>query len=127
MSEAVLDASAVLAVLHGEPGAERVRTVLPGALLSAVNLGEVISKLVERGMPADLALEAVQALSPEIVPLSQSQAVLAGALRADTRKAGLSFGDRCCLALAVERGLPALTGDVAWTRVGTAAQVQLFR
>lgn len=127
MSDAVLDASAVLAVLHNERGAERVRAALPGALLSTVNLGEVISKLVERGMPADIALDAVLALSPEIVPLSQKQAVVAGALRTDTRKAGLSFGDRCCLALAIERMLPALTGDAAWTRAGTTADVELFR
>lgn len=104
-----------------------MRAVLPGALLSAVNLGEVISKLVERGMPSELALEATLALSLEVVPLSQEQAVTAGALRAGTRKAGLSFGDRCCLALAIERGLPALTGDAAWMRAETTAKVELLR
>ena len=127
MSDAVLDASAVLAILHGERGAERVRAVLPGALLSTVNLGEVVSKLVERGMPAQLALDATLALSPEVVPLSQAQAVLAGELRASTRQAGLSFGDRCCLALAIERNLPVLTADAAWEHSGTAADVRLIR
>ncbi|MEI7610034.1 MAG: type II toxin-antitoxin system VapC family toxin [Rhodospirillaceae bacterium] len=114
MSKAVLDSSAVLAVLLEEAGAERVERVLPGALVSAVNLAEVVSKLCERGMPADEVLLAVAALGVDIVPYEGEQARLTGELRPRTRAAGLSLGDRACLALARLRGLPALTADAAW-------------
>ena len=126
MSKAVLDSSAVLAVLLAEAGAVRVESVLPGALVSAVNLAEVVSKLCERGMPADEVLLAVAALGVDIVPYEGEQARLTGELRPLTRAAGLSLGDRACLALARLRGLPALTADAAW--VGACdAEVVLIR
>ena len=126
MSKAVLDSSAVLAVLLEEAGADRVESVLPGALLSAVNLAEVISKLCERGMPADEVLIAVAALGVDIVPYDGEQARLTGELRPRTRAAGLSLGDRACLALARLRLLPAMTADAAWLTV-SESEVILIR
>ena len=117
MSEAVLDSSAILALLLAEPGSERVRTALPDALLSTVNLAEVVSKLSERGMPADEARAAVEATGVEFVDFGADQACAAGALRSETRAAGLSLGDRACLALARLRRLPAITADTAWGRL----------
>ncbi|MGI8841783.1 MAG: type II toxin-antitoxin system VapC family toxin [Caulobacteraceae bacterium] len=114
MSDAVLDSSAVLALLLAESGAERVRAVAPGALFSTVNLAEIVSKLNERGMPADEARAAVEATGVEFVDFSADQACAAGALRSETRAAGLSLGDRACLALARLRRLPAITADAAW-------------
>ena len=126
MSKAVLDSSAVLAVLLEEAGADRVESGLPGARLSAVNLAEVLSKLCDRGMPADEVLIAVAALGVDIVPYDGEQARLTGELRPRTRAAGLSLGDRACLALARLRLLPAMTADAAWLTV-SESEVILIR
>jgi ribonuclease VapC len=114
MSEAVLDSSAVLALLLGEPGAERVKPALPGALLSAVNFAEIITKLCERGMPQNQARIAIETIGVEVVDFGIDQACITGELRNRTRSAGLSLGDRACLALAQQRNLPAITADTAW-------------
>ena len=125
MTDAVLDSSAVLALLLAEPGATKVSQVLPGALLSTVNLAEVITKLTERGMPREAASEAVRAIGATIVDFDLEQAIATGALRNETRRAGLSLGDRACLALAASRGKRAFTSDRAW--VGADANVMMIR
>jgi ribonuclease VapC len=114
VNEPVLDSSALLALLLGEPGSDRVKAVLPDALLSAVNLAEVMSKLCERGMPAGEARTAIEATGVRIVDFDIDQACLSGELRPGTRAAGLSLGDRACLALAQLRQVPAMTADTAW-------------
>ena len=111
MTIAVLDASAVLALLFGETGADAVRPRVRGGLISTVTLTEVLAKLVDKGVPAEDAARAVDMLGMEPVPLSVEQAQLSAALRTTTRTAGLSLGDRACLALARERGLPAVTAE----------------
>jgi ribonuclease VapC len=115
MSDAVLDSSAVLALLLAEPGADVVRTALPGAFISTVNFAEIVSKLCERGMPADQARTAVETIGIDVVAFDIEQALVTGDLRNRTRSAGLSLGDRACLALASQRKLPAITADTAWT------------
>jgi PIN domain nuclease of toxin-antitoxin system len=114
VSDAVLDSSAILALLLAEPGAEKVRAALPDALVSTVNFAEIIGKLCERGMPAEAARAAVETIGVEIVDFNPDQACMAGDLRNSTRSAGLSLGDRACLALARSRNLPAITADTAW-------------
>jgi PIN domain nuclease of toxin-antitoxin system len=127
-NEPVLDASAVLAVLNREPGNEQVVAVLPAALLGTVNLAEVISKLCERGVPADAAMEAVQCLGLDIVPHSREQALRAGELRPLTKAFGLSLGDRACLALGRERRAAVITAERRWdARVEAAADVHIHR
>lgn len=125
MNDAVLDSSAVLALLLAEPGVDRVKTVLPGALLSTVNLAEVITKLCERGMPASEARAAVEAIGVELVDFDVDLACAAGNLRLVTRSAGLSLGDRACLALSRHRGLPAMTSDTAWAQLSGFDVVQI--
>lgn len=125
VNDAVLDSSAVLALLLAEPGADRVKTVLPGALLSTVNLAEVITKLCERGMPAGEARAAVEAIGVELVDFDVDLACAAGNLRLVTRSAGLSLGDRACLALSRHRGLPAMTSDTAWAQLSGFDVVQI--
>lgn len=117
---AVLDASALLALLKGEPGAERVAEALErGAYLSAVNLAEVLSKLADWGEdPAEAQARMAQVgllgAAVEVLPFTGEDALEVARLRALTRAHGLSFGDRACLALARRLGLPALTMDGAW-------------
>jgi PIN domain nuclease of toxin-antitoxin system len=117
LNEAVLDSSAVLALIFNEPGAETVKAALPDALLSTVNLAEIITKLVDRGLPAEVARAAVEVLGAEIVDFDSNQAYLTSELRSATRAAGLSLGDRACLALAAKRNLPAMTADRAWGKL----------
>jgi PIN domain nuclease of toxin-antitoxin system len=117
LNEAVLDSSAVIAVLRAEPGAEKVAAVLPGALISAVNLAEIMTKLCEQGMSGDEARLAIETTGVEVVDFNDEQACLTGRFRNATRSAGLSLGDRACLALAHTRRLPAITADTAWARL----------
>ena len=120
MCDVVLGSSAVIALLANEPGADTVRETLPGALLSAVNLAEIVAKLSERGMPPAEAASLVDAIGIEVIEFDAPQAVQSGALRPSTRSAGLSLGDRACLALADARGLTALTADTAWSQLDKA-------
>ncbi|WP_062212850.1 type II toxin-antitoxin system VapC family toxin [Aureimonas sp. AU12] len=123
----VLDASALLCLLNEEDGAEHVEASLDGSVISAVNFSEVVAKIVERGGTRDLAAAMLDPLHMQIVNFDQSQALCAGELRQVTRTAGLSFGDRACLALAVARDMPALTTDRAWAALELDLQIELLR
>jgi ribonuclease VapC len=125
VASAVLDASALLVLLNGEPGTEEVAEALPGAAISAVNLAEVIGKLMDSGMPEEVLRGLLEGLSLRVVPFDHDDGFAAGLLRAPTRRAGLSLGDRACLALATRLDLPALTTDRAWKRVRSGATVRV--
>ncbi len=127
MTDVVLDASAVLAVLNGEPGADEVWDHLPGAQLSAVNAAEVAAKLVDGGIGAEEAGQSLDRLGARIVPFAAVDVVPAAHIRAATRSAGLSLGDRACLALARRLGLPALTADRQWRDLQVDVEVRLIR
>jgi PIN domain nuclease of toxin-antitoxin system len=122
VSEAVLDGSALLALLFGEAGADRVAAVLPDAVVSAVNLAEVATKVQDR-LDEAAASAAVAATGVRVVPFSEDLASTAARLRAATREAGLSLGDRASLALAIERRASAYTADQAWARAGVPGVV----
>ncbi len=128
MSKAVvLDSSALLCLLNGETGAERVAEALPSAVIGAVNLAEVVTKLRERGLSAEEVEEALGGFNLDVRPFTAVQAYATGHLRQATRSQGLSLGDRACLALAVELGAPALTADQAWGKVEAGATVEVIR
>lgn len=127
MTSVVLDASALLAVLRDEPGSRLVEPHLASASMSAVNLTEVPSKLVDSGMPEEAAWSAVSGLSLAIVDHDAGQARRAARLRTDTRRRGLSLGDRACLALAETLGLPAITADRHWAQPGLSIDIRPIR
>lgn len=127
MSEHVLDASALLAVMLEERGAEKIRELLPGAIVGAVNLAEVVSKLQERGAPDENIDRNIARLDLPVIPFDTAQAMAAGKLRVRTRSLGLSLGDRACLALALARGLPAVTTDRGWAGLDVGAEVIVAR
>lgn len=125
----VLDASAILALIYREPGHDRVTAALPGATASAVNWAEVLTTLVRRGHPdPTTAAEAIRALGIEVTPFTPHQAVRAGLLWTTTRTAGLSLGDRACLAMADTSNTEiVLTSDRAWADLDTTTPVELIR
>lgn len=127
MTAVVLDASAVLALIFGEAGANKVLPMMGGAVISAVNFSEVVSKLADLGAEAQAASAQVASLGMTLVAFDEAQAVAAAALRPLTRHLGLSLGDRACLALASLRGLPAVTADRDWQKLGDGWRIVLIR
>lgn len=123
----VLDSSAVLALMLKERGSESVNGRLWGSLLCAVNLGEILAKLLDRAYDERVARVALDGLGFRVVPFDEDRALAAGVLRARFRRSGLSFADCACLALAAEAGLPALTGDRLWAELDHGIAVELFR
>ena len=123
----VLDTSAVLAMLWREPGAERVRAVILDAVISAVSLAEVVAKLSERTSSVGTIDRALDQIAPEVLPFDKEQARLSGLMRPETRKLGLSLGDRSCLALARQIGATVMTADRTWTGVSVGVSVELIR
>ena len=127
MSDLVVDASALLALLSQEGKVERRPVTLKGTIISAVNLSEVVAKLAEAGMPEAEIRSALDPLGAEIVAFDASQAHQAGLLRPQTKAMGLSLGDRACLALAQKRGSPVLTMDRAWVRLQIGVEIRLMQ
>ena len=121
----VLDASALLAGLLNEPGADRVAAALDAAVISAVNVAEVAAGLVKNGASEHEARSALKAAAVTVVPADEELGVQAGLLRSITDRAGLSLGDRFCFALARRLGSPALTADRKWATVADAAGVEV--
>lgn len=110
----VLDASALLAWLHGEAGAESVDVALTEAAISSVNWAEVVQKALGRGVDVAGMREDLAALGLNVVPFDAEDAERAGRLWSLTQPYGLSLGDRACLALGLRLATPVLTADRAW-------------
>jgi PIN domain nuclease of toxin-antitoxin system len=129
----VLDASALLAYLRDEPGAELVAdAIADGVAISAVNLAEVLSRAADRGadpagLAADLADRGLLGGAIEVEVFTLDDAVEVARLRALTRAGGLSLGDRACLALARRRGARAVTADTAWAEVDAGVELVWVR
>ncbi len=129
----VLDASALMAHLKSEPGADVVAEALAGApAISVVIWAEVLGKLAERGEDPEVAAAEMKAegLIGKVVtiePVSEEDCIAIARLRVRTRKRGISQSDRTCMALAARLKVPALTSDHQWTEVDIDAEVQLFR
>jgi PIN domain nuclease of toxin-antitoxin system len=114
MASAVLDASAIIALLRDEPGADIVAASMGDALISAFTLQEVIKAMLVRGFAPDIVREMIDALSLEIKPHDADDAWAAALLWDATKAKGSGLGDRTCMALAISQGVPAITTDKAW-------------
>ncbi len=117
MTSVVLDASAVLALVRNEPGADKVVPHIGQAAMSAVNLQEVIKELLLSGLAEPTVRELLDELRLDVRPHDTSAAYMAAALHAQTKEFGRDLGDRSCLALAMQLGVPALTADREWKMV----------
>lgn len=128
MNRVVLDASALLAVLNREPGADKLTPqMLSSAASSTVNLAEVQSKLVSKGLNPDEAWEATLSPIREAVAFTAEHARTAGSLVVQTRTLGLSLGDRACLALGLALKAPVYTADKSWRSLKVGVRIHIIR
>ena len=128
MNRIVLDASAILAVLNCEPGADKLTPqLLSSATSSTVNLAEVQSKLVARGLSPDDAWEATLSPIREAMAFTAEHAKTAGSLITHTRALGLSLGDRACLALGLALRAPIYTADKSWKNLKVGVRIYIIR
>jgi ribonuclease VapC len=129
----VLDASALLAYLQDEPGAELVEAVLLGGVwISAINWAETLSKLSDQGQKPDavtrrLEDEGILGIALRVYPVDESLARLIAILRPSTRQFGLSLGDRACLALSLHLQFGALTADRDWGKLDFPFEIKMIR
>jgi PIN domain nuclease of toxin-antitoxin system len=123
VTRVALDASALLALLLGEPGGEKVTAALDGALLCAVNLAEVVSYYAKLGASRADIEAMLRPLPVSVVPVDAALSYEAGMLRLLTLPGGLSLGDRFCLALAKRERVPAVTAERRWPGIAAAAGV----
>lgn len=123
MTRRVIDASAAIAFLLNEPGAEQVARHLPDSMMSAVNLTEVVGFLARKRLDPMRA----HYLGCEIVSHDAELAHAAGMLLPGTMHLGLSLGDRACLALALREQAAVLTGDRVWLEIDIGVDVRLIR
>ena len=117
MTSVVLDASAVLALVRDEAGADKVSPHVGRAAISAVNLQEVLKELLLSGLDETTIRELLGELRLDVRPHDSEAAYAAASLHAQTREFGCGLGDRSCLALAMQLDVPALTADREWKKI----------
>jgi PIN domain nuclease of toxin-antitoxin system len=128
VNKAVLDATAILAILNREPGSEKLTPdLLSEAVSSTVNLAEVETRLVNKGGVPNEAWEDALNTVREAVPFTEDQARIAGGLVKQTRALGLSLGDRACLALGIVLNAPVYTADRTWKKLKLGITIHLLR
>jgi ribonuclease VapC len=126
-ADIVADASAVIALLVGEPFTRFDVLRLPNAAISAVNLSEVLARLQEIGLPEAESDIVLARLNLRVIAFDEPQARAAARLHSVTRQAGLSLGDRACLALGGILGCPVVTADRVWASVDVGVEVVVIR
>jgi ribonuclease VapC len=124
----VLDASALLALLHNEKGADKVEeAILHKAVISTVNWTEVIQKAIAKNISIDGLDNELAVVGLSFFSFDIQQARIAGSLWKQTKEFGLSLADRVCLALAIHLDLPVLTADKIWQKLDIDVSIQLIR
>jgi PIN domain nuclease of toxin-antitoxin system len=133
VAQAVLDASALLAYLRDEPGAAVVAdAIAEGTAISTVNVAEVLSRVADRGgdpvrLCEQLTARGLLEGAIAVEPFTTADAAEVARLRPATRAAGLSLGDRACLALALRLRAPAFTADTAWRELNIGVELRQIR
>jgi ribonuclease VapC len=125
MTDVVVDSSAILAVIKSDLGAQRANDEARGGRMSALNYCEVVGWLAERGSSTAEIDNVVAPFNLTIEHFDNARALAAGVLKAKGRN--ISLADRACLALAIELGLPVITGDRVWRDLDVGVEVRMFR
>ncbi len=123
----VVDTSAIVAFLRGEPGQDAVAARLTDACMSAVSVAELMARMAKDGLSPASTMAHLRDVALDIVPFDGDQIEIAGTLIGLGRRHGIGLGDCCCIALARVRGCPVLTADRAWTKLGIKVDIQLIR
>ena len=113
----VLDASALMVLINDEPGAARVEEYIENACISCVNFAEVLSKMLEQGVPVEAARSVLDNFNLDVIAFEQKQILGASLLRLQTKQYGLSLADRICLNLGSLLKLPIITADQIWKKL----------
>lgn len=127
MPKIVFDASAILALIQMEKGYENVSKRLEDAVVSSVNFSEVVTVLSRNGYGQDEVIKSLESTFLNIEVFDTKQAITAASLDQITKKHGLSFGDRACLALAKNKNLPILTADKVWKKLELNIHIEVIR
>lgn len=127
MNKAVLDSSALLAFINQEAGYEIVGKYLPHAMMSSINIAEVVAVLALVDIPEAVIISIINDLDIEIINFDQEQALQTGFLRKETKAAGLSLGDRACINLASIKNLTVVTADKIWNTLDLTNDIVLIR
>lgn len=127
MTDYVVDASALLAIIRDERGADIASERVSGAMMSAVNMSEALMRGTEKGAPLDLMRNFLAAQQVRVVPFDDELAVAAALLRPATKHLGLSFADRACIATAMKRDATVVTADRVWSTLDLPCKIELIR
>lgn len=122
----VVDASVVLAVCNQEAGSDEARNGMRYGLISTVNLSEVFQKSMERGK-LPIAQAIIRTAGLQVVEFDEALALRTAEIAARTRKKGISFADRACMALGMAEEKLVLTGDRKWLEFDIGVKVESFR
>jgi ribonuclease VapC len=124
----VMDSSAILAILRGEPGCDYVQELLQSeeCAISSVNMAEVGSKLIDYGLPPEEFPRIARQLQIDIVDFNTDQSIQSAQIRKITRSAGLSLGDRACVALTQLMKGCVVTSDRAWIDIAETTQIKVL-
>jgi PIN domain nuclease of toxin-antitoxin system len=128
MNKVILDASALLALIKNESGADKVEPLLGLIVMSSVNVSETTAILLESEMSLKEAQDCLLPLISVMMPFDEEQAFQAAELKKKTKKQGLSLGDRACIALGIKMQLPVYTADRIWQELQLdTVEIKLIR
>ena len=124
----ILDSSALICLISKEIGFEKVAEIIPYAIMSSISIAEVARFLIERkNMSLDNAQRMILSIIDNIIPFDAALAFTSASILAQTRKFGLSLGDRACIVLGLQTGFPVYTADKIWAELGLDCQIVLIR
>ncbi len=110
----VLDASALLALIQNEKGADVIRPLLKKSVMSTVNVAEVLTALQRVEVQPKDAIVSIGGILQEMIPFDIEQTQCAAELQPHVRHKALSLGDRACIALGQKLQAPVYTADKIW-------------
>jgi PIN domain nuclease of toxin-antitoxin system len=122
----VFDSSALIAIIKNEKGNEQAESFLEQAVMSPVNVSEVIIVLHRGGMPLEIATEVVASMVNNVEPCNYQDAKLAAEIKTNANHS-ISLGDSFCLALGERKILPVVTADRSWKNLNLITKVIYIR